>query len=193
MEGTLLELEENSQFEAILEQARVGEETAWVELYSALAPSLYAFARARGASDADEIVGDTFYRVAKDINSFSGGWNQFRAWSHTIAYHRIVDARRKHTRRKTEPVEPQTLADAGDAGNVEDDALANLTLEELRATLSHLTDDQQDILVLRFIVGLSIEEAAEATGKSPGSVKSLQHRALNALRKHLDFTGSVTR
>ena len=61
----------------------------------------------------------------------------------------------------------------------------HLQAEQVRAALSHLTPDQQQVITLKFLEGMSNKEVAEITGKPVGAVKSLQHRALAALQRQL--------
>jgi RNA polymerase sigma-70 factor (ECF subfamily) len=71
-------------------------------------------------------------------------------------------------------------------GNVETEAMDRLVTAELEQALEALTDDQHDVLALRIIANLTLEETADAVGKRVGAVKALQRRGLIALRTHLD-------
>jgi len=57
---------------------------------------------------------------------------------------------------------------------------------DLRTAVRELTEEQQQVVLLRFVEGLSLAEVAEATGKSQGAIKAMQHRAVVRLRKLLD-------
>ncbi len=71
-------------------------------------------------------------------------------------------------------------------GDVEVDAMDLLSDHQLRALLDELSPDQRDVVLLRIVADLSIEDVATALGKRRGAVKSLQHRALATLRRHLE-------
>ena len=58
--------------------------------------------------------------------------------------------------------------------------------QRVRRAMTQLTDEQQDILVRRFVLDQSLEDVASTTGRSVGAVKSMQHRALESLRRVLD-------
>lgn len=75
------------------------------------------------------------------------------------------------------------------ASSAEDHALANLGTERVRRLLEELTPDQRDVLTLRVLADLSVEQTAATLGKPPGAIKALQHRALAALRKQLTREG----
>ena len=77
----------------------------------------------------------------------------------------------------------------GAKGDSEDDAVATLTAKELRTVLDKLTSDQRDVLLLRFYGGLTAEEVGSLLGKSTGAVKTLQVRAVAAVRRSLAKQG----
>jgi RNA polymerase sigma-70 factor (ECF subfamily) len=70
---------------------------------------------------------------------------------------------------------------------VEDEALDRLVTVELRAAFEKLTEIQRDVLSLRIIGHLTLEETADVVGKRVGAVKAAQRRGLLALREHLDL------
>ena len=79
----------------------------------------------------------------------------------------------------------------GVGGDSEDEAVRRLTLSRLAAQLSLLTVEQRDVLLLRFVADLSLEEIASAQGRSVGSVKALQHRAIETVRRRLEEIGEI--
>lgn len=76
-------------------------------------------------------------------------------------------------------------------GDVEEDAFAVMAGDHVRDLLAVLSADQRDVVLLRIVADQSVEEVARMLGKGEGAIKALQHRALGALRRHLDRT-SVT-
>jgi RNA polymerase sigma-70 factor (ECF subfamily) len=170
--------------ENTLTAARAGEEWAWREVYAELAPSVIGFLRARGAAEPEDIAGEAFVQVVRDLPRFEGNWANFRAWVFSIARNRMIDAGRRAARRPDEPAADPEV-DAGPVGDVAGEALARLDLERAVAILSELSDDQRDVLLLRIIGDLAIDEVARILGKRPGAVKQLQRRGLAAARKHL--------
>ncbi|HVL32961.1 MAG TPA: sigma-70 family RNA polymerase sigma factor [Actinomycetota bacterium] len=173
-------------FEQLLAGARAGEEWAWSELYRRLAPGVLGYLRARGAADPEDLLGECFLQVVRDLERFSGSESDLRAWIFTIAHHRAVDDLRHRARRPVSPASGERLAELGPVGNAEDEALRALGDASVREALRALTEDQRTVLFLRLLAGLSIEEVATVMGKRTGAVKALQHRAVGAVRRVLD-------
>jgi RNA polymerase sigma factor (sigma-70 family) len=170
---------DESSFERTIAAARGGAEWAWRELYGELAPSVIGFLRARGAPDPEDVGGEVFVQVVRDLARFDGDWRGFRAWVFAIARNRMLDERRRILRRPDQPVpEPAELAAEG--GDVAEDAFARLELERVTAVLAELSPDQRDVLLLRVIGDLSVDEVARILGKRAGAVKQLQRRGLAA-------------
>jgi len=169
-------------FEGILRAAQAGGDWAWRELYSSVASAAYGYLKARGASDPDDLLGEVFLHVVRAIRSFSGGEDGFRAWVLTIARRRVIDDLRRRSARP-ELVWEANLETLGPIGNVELQALAGLEAARVLEAIRELSPDQQDVVLLRLLGDLSLEEIAGIVGKSVGAVKQLQHRAHAALGK----------
>jgi RNA polymerase sigma-70 factor (ECF subfamily) len=176
-------------FPRILDAARAGGEWAWSELYHAVAPDLLRYLRARGIAEPEDVVGETFLRVVRASGGFEGDGTSFRAWVFTIGRNTAIDAARHRARRPEEPRED--LTGLGPTGDVEADALAGLQRTDVRHLLDGLTDDQRDVLLLRFLSDLPFGEIAEMLGKREGTVRMIQNRALTALRGKIS-EGRVT-
>lgn len=171
-------------FDDVLLQAQAGSEPAWEDLYARFATPLRAYVAMRGATDPDDLVGETFVQVARNLGRFEGGEPDFRSWVFMVAHNRVVDERRRAGRRPFTPVaDHDDLAAPG--GDVEDEALDALGLERVRRLLAQLTSDQRTVLLLRFVADLTLEEIAGAIGRPLGAVKQLQRRALRSLKKAL--------
>jgi RNA polymerase sigma-70 factor (ECF subfamily) len=143
------------------------------------------FLASRGADDPDGTTNEVFLHVARGLHGFAGGEGAFRSWVFTIAYRRLLDERRAATRRPgISPTSNSYLERVG--GNVEDEAMEQLVTAELEQTFARLTHDQRDVIYLRVVGALTVEETAAVLGKSIGAVKAAQRRALTALKKMLD-------
>jgi RNA polymerase sigma-70 factor (ECF subfamily) len=105
------------------------------------------------------------------------------AWLYTIARNLLVDLYRRNGRATLDPLTPSLRASTGDP---ESAAWAQLDRERLVKALARLTDDQRQVIVARFIEERPTAEVAVLMGKTEGSVKALQHRALGALRRVLE-------
>lgn len=174
-------------FPAVLAAARQGAEWAWDRLYRALAPGVLGYVRARGAPDPEDLLGEIFLQVVRDLRRFDGDGAAFRAWVFTIAHHRLLDDVRARGRRPATPVgaPPDRVG-----GDVQDEALRSLTDRSVVELLGTVTDDQQAVLLLRIIGGLTIAEVAAALGKPEGAVKALQRRAVKQLEKRISQGGT---
>ena len=165
--------------------ARAGADWAWSAIYRDLAPSVLRYLRARGAREPEELLGTVFVDVVRSLPRFEGGYAEFRTWVFTIAHHRLVDELRQRRRQPCEPAAPEMLAAAASCGDAEADASLPFADEEVRRLLDGLSVDQRDVLLLRILGDLSIAETARVLGKRPGAVKSLQVRALAAVKRQL--------
>jgi RNA polymerase sigma-70 factor, ECF subfamily len=169
----------------------VGAEWAWRALYADTAPDLLRYARASRAPDPEDVVGETFLRAVRGLGSFEGDERAFRAWLFTLARNRIVDDHRKLVRRRTEPLPIEALAETGPHADAETEAMRALAEDLVRSILDRLTPDQRDVLLLRILGGLTIEEVATVVQKGPGAVKALQARGIAAIRNEIEL-GAVT-
>jgi RNA polymerase sigma factor (sigma-70 family) len=176
------------RFDRLLAAARAGDRDAWGEIYGALAPGVLGYVRARGASDPEDLTGEVFVQVVRDLSSFEGGAAGFRAWVFTIAHHRLLDQRRLETRRPQSVGEPVEAVQVH-GGDVEAEALERISFRRVTELLEALSADQRDVLLLRIVGDLSLEDVARVTGKRTGAVKQLQRRGLAAIRRQLEREG----
>lgn len=178
-------IEFEQRFTQTLAAARQGDEAAWGRVYHELAPSVLGYLRFRGVPEFEDVAGEVFLQVVRDLDRFEGDHRQFRSWVLSIARHRLLDEHRRRGRRPVEPVTEETLVAAGPTGDVEAEALDRLGSAEVLRLIGALSPDQQDVLVLRLVGDLTVEEVAAAIGKRPGAVKALQRRGLQAIGRTL--------
>ncbi|MPY96054.1 MAG: sigma-70 family RNA polymerase sigma factor [Acidimicrobiia bacterium] len=172
-------------FGALLAAAQAGAPWAWDRLYGYLAPAVAGYLRLQGARDADDLTSEVFIGVYRGISSFSGSEAQFRSWVFVIAHRRVQDARR-HAARVPELLASAALEDLPRAaGDVEADVEGELGRQRVFALCACLAPDQRDVLLLRVVADLTVEQVAETLGKSPGAVKALQRRGLEGIRRML--------
>lgn len=170
--------------DGVLKEAIAGAEWAWIALYRQLHPSVVGYLRTRGAAEPEDLTGEVFLQVVRSLPKFSGDAAGFRSWVFVIAHNKLNDDRRRRNRYPAEPVPTFDEARPDDA-DVEMEALSRVGSEHLRRAISHLTQDQADVLLLRIFGGLSLQEVSGALHKRLTAVKALQHRGLAALRKEL--------
>lgn len=176
------------EFGPIIDAARCGASWALERLYTDLAPVVTGYARLQGSDEPDDLASDVFLGVFAGLAAFEGDERQFRSWVFTIAHRRLVDERRRRARR------PVTVTDRIDLldrrhGDAEEDALAALGRGRVDELCAQLSADQREVLLLRVVADLTVDQVAEVLGKSVGAVKALQRRGLTALRKKILLEG----
>lgn len=181
----------DDRFDATLRAARAGAEQAWTLLYQDLAGPLLGYLTAQGARDPEDLVGEVFLQVVRDLDRFEGDEAGFRSWVFTIAHRRLIDARRAVGRRPSQPASDAELEAVLPPSTTEPDALERLSTEQVHRLLEQLTDDQREVLVLRLVAGLRAGEIAEITGRPPDAVKALQKRGIRRLRTVLERSAAA--
>lgn len=175
-------------FPEVLAGARTGDGPAWARLLDDLSGPLLGFARGRGVEDPEDVLGETLLHVARGLDGFEGDEAGFRAWVFTIAHRRVVDAQRRRHRRPSTPLPAEELAPLAEALDAGDDELAAVVERldadaRLDALLAHLTDDQREVLVLRFAADLDATTVGQVTGRSTNAVAAITRRALLRLEE----------
>ena len=165
-------------FDHVLIAAQQGAPWANTLLWAEYAPAVKAFLTARGSEEPDDLTSEVFLAV------FSGDESQFRSFVFTIAYRRLVDELRRRSRRGIHS-EWSPDSDGRAAASAEDEALTRVGDDAARALLDGLPEDQRNVMVLRIVADLTVEQVAQVLGKRPGAVKALQRRALDSLRRKL--------
>lgn len=166
-----------------------GSVPAFEKLYGVLAPAVASYLRWHGVADVEGVTNEVFAQAHRKMSTFEGDEARFRSWLFTIAHHRMIDERRKAARRPPVDDDADLEIRAG-VGDAERDALAVLGDEQVMKLLRVLSPDQRDVVLLRVIADMSLDDTATALGKRRGAVKALQHRALASLRRHLEREGS---
>lgn len=179
-------------FEDVLEAAQAGEGWAIARLYDWLQPGLLRYLRWKEPSMAEDLASETWLGVAENLQRFVGDEAALRGWIFTIARRRLADHRRREGRRRTSPVPDTALAEMVAPDDPSDQVTARLSAQAAIARLtSVLTPDQAEVVVLRVVGGLPVEEVARVLGKRPGTVRVLQHRAVRRLAGQLDDAFSL--
>jgi RNA polymerase sigma-70 factor (ECF subfamily) len=173
----------DAAFEAVLARARDGAPSAWDQLFRQFAPAVAGYLRLRGSSEPEDLTSEVFIAVFRNLGSFTGTEANFRSWIFVIAHRRLQDERRRRTRRPALADEEFDESQGAAVGNVEEDALRLMATERVEAICARLVPDQRDVLLLRVVGDLTIEQIAEVLDKSPGAVKQLQRRAFEAVRR----------
>ena len=185
-EGSDDRLDRAGAFADVLPAAQAGGEWALAVLYRRHDAAIRRYLRARAGDDGDDIASQTWFDAARNLSAFSGDEDAFRGWLFTIARRRLIDHGRRRSRRREVPAEDELLAGLEDG---DDPAVA--TAEQLagdeaaRRIVELLPPAQAEVVLLRVVAGLDVAEVAEITGRRPGTVRVMQHRALKRLADEL--------
>ena len=165
--------------DSALRDAQRGEAAGLSALFRTYQPRLLRYLRAREPRLADDLASETWLAVAQRLGTFEGNTSEFTAWLFTIARLRMIDARRTATRRRTDPT-----ADIDDANtaSTEQVAIDKLSAQDaVNLITGALTDDQAEVILLRTLGDLSVDQVAELLGHDAGWVRVTQHRATRRL------------
>jgi RNA polymerase sigma-70 factor (ECF subfamily) len=173
----------------VLQRAQTGNADAFAQLYRANVQAIYRYIyhRVNDVHLAEDLTGDVFTRALKSIATYRDQGKPFVAWLYRIAHARVVDYYRMTDRRpqesdvEAEPIPVSTNMDEG--------VLRRQAAKALREAIANLTDEQQQVIILRFIEGQRIETVADVMGKNANAIKALQHRALRSLANRLENAG----
>ncbi|HEV7525160.1 MAG TPA: RNA polymerase sigma factor [Acidimicrobiia bacterium] len=161
----------------------MGDARGFDTLFRADAAAIVGYLRGRGVRDPDDLANEVFVRAFRNIHTVRGDAARYRSWLFSIARNASIDdARRRQRRARETPLDAEVHAVGGD---VEAEAISHLERTAMRAMLDELAPDQRDVLLLRVVGDLSIEQTAAVVDKSYEAVKALQRRGIAALRRKL--------
>jgi RNA polymerase sigma-70 factor (ECF subfamily) len=173
-------------FGTVLARAREGapEATRW--LYESLAGQVCGSLRVHGATDPEDLTNEVFLRVFDHLDAFAGDERGYRSWVFTITHRLLVDDHRRRARRFETVGLGATVCETVAGGDAETDALDAVGASDVSAVLAQLVPDQREVLTLRVVGDLTVDQVADVLGKSRGAVKALQRRAVATLRRRLE-------
>jgi RNA polymerase sigma-70 factor (ECF subfamily) len=168
----------------LVKRAQEYEEQAIEALYQTYYPKIYnyAFLQMGDVQASEDLASDVMLKMIESINKYHFRGLPFGAWVFRIARNRLIDLHRRR-RRRGEVDLSETLSSA--LANPQ--ALAERALErgQIQIALKHLTDEQRQVITLKFIQGFDNSSIGQIMQRSEGAIKSLQHRALGSLRRLL--------
>ena len=175
----------SSEEAALVKRAQQGDRAAFSEIYDRHQPAIYRYVAFRVASTAtaEDLTSEVFVRLVDRIDRFKYRGRPLLAWLYTIARNLIADHHRLAGKYAVVP-----LDEAQPAPDEAPERSAERRFAELGVVkaIGQLTEDQRQVILLKFVEGMDNEEVAAVLNKSVGSVKALQHRALAALRRAMD-------
>jgi RNA polymerase sigma-70 factor (ECF subfamily) len=175
------------QFASTLAAAQAGADWAVADIYRSHNARVLRYLRANAPAEAEDLASETWLDAARNLSSFSGDEDAFRAWLFTIARRRLTDHRRRSGRRRDRAASAGALEPSMSiTPSSEAQALAGrLGLEAAQLIVERLPADQAEVVLLRVVADLSVEQVSAITGRRPGTVRVLQHRALRRLAREI--------
>ncbi len=175
--------------QALIQLAQRGDSQAFAELYNAYVDNIYRyiFYRVNTVTIAEDLTADVFIHALEGLPTYEDRSSPLLAWLYRIAHARLVD----YYRRAERAGQHESIDDV-ELGFDEDLDSSIMTMhqaDQIQAALQTLTDEQQQVIIFRFMEGYSLEKTAEVMGKTTGAIKSMQLRALNALSRALERQG----
>ena len=172
----------------LIRLAQQGDAEACTALYDRHYDAVYRYCYCR-VSDvglAQDITSEVFVRMVDKLDTFKIRGRPLLAWLYTIARNLVADAHRQNGKAIHLPLDSAFPLSSSDKGDPIRSVERRIQAECLAAALRHLTEEQQQVILLKFMEDYKNGQVARILGKSEGAIKSLQHRALNALRRALE-------
>lgn len=166
--------------DSIAEAAAHGDKRAMETVYRELAPKIRGYLSVRGAGDPDALTNDVFVQILQQLDGLTGGWAGLKTFAFTVAHGRLVDSWRRATHRTTDEYVPES--DPRRAISAEHEALERIQSQEILDVLDLLPADQKNVITLRVLAELTLEQTASVLGRSNSWVSDLQAKALGSLR-----------
>lgn len=174
----------------LMNLAKQGDKTAFGKLYELYFTPVfrYIYFRIRNKKEAEDLSQIVFLKVFESISKFENIGKPPLAFFFTVARNTIIDFWRKNQGRTISESEMDegVFANIADTGNTPEDLIQKKqTKEKMFQTISNLTSEQQDVVILKFINDFSNQEVAKMLGKTEPAVRQVQSRALKMIREQL--------
>ena len=168
----------------LVARAQAGDAEAFGEVYDRHVDQVFRFIyrRVLDRQVAEDLTSETFLRALRNLAAFRRPGGDFSAWVTTIARNLTINHLQSHQRRERPVAEVYEPVSTDVVASPEAAAVERLTREALIAGIEKLSPMHRQCITLRYLRELSIEETAQALGKTPSAVKGMQHKALKALR-----------
>jgi RNA polymerase sigma-70 factor (ECF subfamily) len=175
----------NQEQRELIRRAKECDPSAFARIYEHYYQDIYNFVYYRSPSThvAEDLTSEVFLRALESIDSYVFRGVPLSAWLFRIARTTVALYYRDQPKPTTLPLKEELLPTEAGPDDVFD---MGLTKKQLAQALSKLTEEQQEVIILKFVDELSNAEVGQVLGKSEGAVKSLQHRALSSLNRVLE-------
>lgn len=145
----------------------------------------YVFYRVLSSEEAEDLTESTFLHVWQDLRNRKNQIKNFSAWVYRVAHNLVIDHQRKKKPVSIDLEDSAEFTPGGDPGT-EDAVLIKLDSQQVVKALQQLEHNAQQVIILRFLNGLSHTQTAQALSLNEGHVRVLQYRALKQLREILN-------
>ena len=174
--------------EVLLADAMNLDESALGELYDRYEAKIYSYIYRRTGQQplAEDLTAQVFLKMLEALNSGKAWHSSFSGWLYRIAHNLVIDYYRRRDRDQQVAIDDAPVLIAGSDNPVRAAEL-QLEADKLRSAIGRLTDEQADVISLRFLEGYSINEVAAMMDKTEGAIKALQYRAVATLRQLLEY------
>lgn len=178
----------------VVTKAASGDKEAFSILYERYVNRIfnYIYYRTGNPHEAEDLTSRVFHRALHHIAGYDNRGIPFSAWLYRIAHNLVANWHRDNSRRKEVPLEDYAQQPQR-APAPETSVVNNQDLEDLLKIIRRLPDDRQQLLILKFVEGMSNAEVAIIMQRSEGAIKSLYHRTLMTLRDDLSREENNTR
>lgn len=168
----------------LVHQAKSGDSEAFAQLYDAYLERVYRYVYFRVSDDqtAEDLASQVFLKAWEGLDRYQINGSPFVAWLYTIARNLVIDHYR--TRKDSVALE-EIIPLASEDESLDEQVGVMFDLQTMRDALHYLNEEQQQVLLLRFIAEWSTEDIAKEMGKSEGAIRALQMRALQMMARHM--------
>jgi RNA polymerase sigma-70 factor, ECF subfamily len=173
-----------SEEDRLVRQAKSGDAYAFAQLYDACVEQVHRYIFFRVANDrvAEAVTIQVFFKAWEQLDQYKVFGPSFIMWLYSIARNQLIAYYRKH---KITVVQDDSFALKADGHNPGEDVQDMFDLQAMRDGLQALTEEEQQILILKFIVGLPTKNIARIMARREGDVRVLQMSALQTLARYL--------
>ena len=180
---------DDETLDRLVAEAKRGDREAFGRIFDAYAGPVHRFiaSRVNRPSDAEDLTQLVFVKALEALPRYEARGVPFGGWLFRLARNAIIDQIR--TRRDHLSLVTAVTRETEDAGPEQRAALSE-DLDRLAGALTELTDDQREVIELRFFAGLSVLEAAMVMGRQEGTIRGLQFRAIASLRRSLGIVAT---
>jgi RNA polymerase sigma-70 factor (ECF subfamily) len=173
----------------LLQQAQEGDAEAFGVLYARYLDPIYRYVyyRVDGAETAEDLTEEVFVRAWEALPGYEITKYPFKSWLYRIAHNRVIDHRRK---RRPAAIDDEVLQRIPGASTPPEQMVVDgQNAEALQEAVQQLAEEEQQVVILRFVEGLSHREVAEIIGKSEEASRVIQYRAIQRLQRVLSDRG----